>query len=147
MIVTGHGRSGTHWLAHVLGHFVQAHHEPADYEQCEGIIVDCRLHNRIPRLLEQGHEVLHLVRDGRDVVRSTYEWARGARPFEELCAHWADVVDACEALPVVRFEDLTRAQAASGAYRMTHWTEWPDDMTEAFWRHCGAQMRRYGYAA
>lgn len=144
-VVTGHGRSGTHWLAHVLGHFVDAQHEPPDYRDAGDIIVDCRLHRRIDELRGQGYRVLHLVRDGRDVVRSTHEFYKGAWSFEECCKAWALVMRECEGLGTIRFEDLTRPRASSTGYRLSHWREWPADLTDTFWRICGDGMREHGY--
>jgi hypothetical protein len=144
LIVTGHGRSGTHWLAHVLGQFVDARHEPPDYRDGE-IVVDCRLHDRIPRLQAEGHNVVHLVRDGRDAVRSKHEFHEGRQSFESCCDDWALVTGRCADVRAVRLEDLTAKQAASRGYRLSHWREWPADYTETFWRICGDGMRRHGY--
>lgn len=144
LIVTGHGRSGTHWLAHVLGQFVDARHEP---QAVEGeVVVDCRLHDRVPRLRAEGYDLVHLVRDGRDVVRSKYEFYEGRTSFEDCCRDWALVVGRCADVRAVRLEDLTAKQAASRGYRLSHWREWPDEYTETFWRICGEHMRRHGYA-
>ena len=144
-IVTGHGRSGTHWLAHVLNHFVDAQHEPVDYRVGGDIVVDCRLQYRVDELLKQGYRVMHLVRDGRDVVRSTDEFYKGAYPFDQLCGMWAMAVDNCKGLEVIKVEDITRPRDPSQGHRMSHWRDWPKDMTETFWDICGEGMRRHGY--
>ncbi len=143
LIVTGSGRSGTHWLAHVLGHFVEAYHEPGHSRG--DVIVDCRRVNDISDLVRNGYRMMHLIRDGRDVVRSQYEASSGRKPFEVVCETWAGVIDVCSDLPAVRLEDLLAKQATYPSHRLPHWTDWPDDMTETFWRVCGEQMRRHGY--
>lgn len=143
-VVTGHGRSGTHWLAHILSHFMVAEHEPAKLDGLD-VSVDCRQWNRVPELREAGHRVVHLVRDGRDVIRSTDRFYRGSYPFEELCKRWALAVDACMGLETVRFEDLTRPASASDGYQMAHWRDWPPEWHATFWDICGEAMRRHGY--
>jgi hypothetical protein len=143
LIVTGHGRSGTHWLAYLLSHFVDARHEP---DQVEGdVVVDCRLVGRVPELVNAGHRVMHLVRDGRDVVRSTDAFYHGRNSFQFLCELWAETVDRCQGLPALRLEDLTLRSASTRRYLMPHWSEWEGEHTETFWRVCGEQMRRHGY--
>ena len=142
LIVTGSGRSGTHWLAHVLGHFVEAYHEPGHTRG--DVIVDCRRVNEMPGILSR-HRMMHLIRDGRDVVRSQYEASSGRKSFEAVCETWASVINVCGDLTTVRLEDLLAKQATYPSHRLSHWTEWDDDMTETFWRVCGEQMRRHGY--
>ena len=144
-IVTGHGRSGTHWLTSVLGHFMDARHEP-DHQAGADVVVDCKLWRQREKYEAAGQRMVHLVRDGRDVIRSRHAFYDGRDSFDVICQDWADVVDACDGLETLRLEDLTRPIAASSGYRMAHWTEWPDDDTDEFWRICGDQMRRHGYA-
>lgn len=146
-IVTGKGRSGTHWLAHVLSHFADARHEPENYREGGEIIVDCRLWQQVERLRSEGYEVRHLIRDGREVVRSADQFYQGRNDFAELCESWAMVVDELDSkeVPVMRLRDLVRKQDASQGYRLSHWSEWPDYMTDTFWRICGDAMRRHGY--
>ena len=148
VMVTGHGRSGTHWLAGVLGNFVPTIHEPADlshevirnYE----VVVDCHLARHLPGIA-QDYPTVHLVRDGREVVRSAFEFYQGNRDFRELCDGWATTVRLCRGLPVVRLNDLLRPVAMSKGYRLSHWKEWPDDLTSTFWRICGTEMDHYGF--
>ena len=142
-IVTGHGRSGTHWLASVLGHFMDARHEPACQTGAD-VVVDCRAWRQREQYEAEGKRVVHLVRDGRDVVRSTHTY-HGGGSFNVACNEWAAAVDGCEGLETLRLEDLTRPAAKSSAYFLPHWADWPDDMTDEFWRICGDQMRRHGY--
>lgn len=143
LIVTGHGRSGTHWLTHVLGHFFDARHEPSDSNGAD-VVVDCRLHRQVEQIRDS-HRVIHLVRDGREVVRSTHEFYKGRMSFEDACESWAAAVEACKGLEAVRLEDLIQKQADSHGYRLSHWREWPDSFTEAFWKICGEGMERHGY--
>ncbi len=146
-VVTGHGRSGTTWLASVLDPIVGAVHEPENYEDFGGrVVVDCRLRYRRRQLEREGYRLVHLVRDGRDVVRSTYSFYDGQRPFEEVCRGWADAVDACEGLPTVRLEDVTAPLNAAVVHRMPHWAEWDSEHVDTFERVCGGQLRRHGYA-
>jgi len=140
-IVTGVGRSGSQWLAGVLGRFFDARHEP---DTLGGdIVVDSRLRVHVPALRD-AHELTHLVRDGRDVVRSAVgrhpEWT-----FEDACRVWADGVDMCEGLPTVQLKDLLRAVDRTPRYALPHWREWTDEQAATFWAICGDQMRRHGY--
>jgi hypothetical protein len=148
VLVTGHGRSGTHWLAGVLGHFVPTVHEPVDFPgdniYTQDIVVDCRLSRSMPELA-QNYRVVHLVRDGREVVRSAFEFYQGGQKFEDLCEGWASTVDVCRGVPYVRLRDLLKPVAVSHGYRLSHWKEWPADLTDKFWRICGKQMDHYGY--
>lgn len=144
LIITGHGRSGTHWLAYLLGHFFEAAHEP---ERTEGkdVVVDCRLRNQIPQLLATGHRVVHLIRDGREVVRSTHTFYQGRKSFREACEDWATAVDQCKGLEAVRLKDLARPAATSRVHILPHWAEWSEEETRIFWDICGEQMERHGY--
>lgn len=144
--MTGSGRSGTHWLTSVLRHFVDARHEPEDYRLGGQVIVDCRLRTKAPQLAREGYRLLHLVRDGRDVVRSSDTFWEGSHDFESLCRDWASAIELCDGLETIRLKDLIAKQAASDGYRMPHWTEWTDEQTATFWRICGDGMRAHGYA-
>lgn len=146
-IVTGHGRSGTHWLAHVLDPFVGAVHEPENYEAVgdSGVVVDCRLRRRRAQLEREGYRIMHLIRDGRDVVRSTFSFYHGRHSFEYTCEEWAAAVDMCRELPTVRLKDLLGHQDQTQRHFLPHWTEWTAEQTDTFWRICGEQMERHGY--
>jgi hypothetical protein len=142
VVVTGHGRSGTHWLAKTLGHFVDARHEPDEIGGA--VTVSAQLTQQMPRILKK-HTVVHLVRDGRDVVRSAYEFYGGNQSFEELCHGWADTIETMKDVRAVRLEDLLKPQAQTAKYRLTHWSEWPEDLHATFWTICGEAMKRHGY--
>jgi len=143
-IVTGSGRSGTHWLAHVLNYFMDARHEPEGYDAGE-IIVDCRARKKRKDLERDGHKLIHLVRDGRDVVRSAHTFWDGSYTFEEMCREWAQAVDQCAGMKTIRLRDIARPQASTSRYLLPHWSLWDEQMTDTFWRICGEQMRRHGY--
>ena len=145
VVVTGHGRSGTHWLAHVMGQFIDASHEPADYKEGGDVVVDCRLWRRIPELQREGYKLVHLIRDGRAVVRSTHAFYGGSYDFRHCCLEWRDAVNACRELPTVRLKDLLAKQAPTQEYLIPHWKEWTPDMHGEFWSICGEAMRRHGY--
>ena len=144
LVVTGSGRSGTHWLAHVLGQFIDARHEPAEIGG--DVTVCCRQATRLERIARQ-YRTMQLVRDGRDVCRSQFTAFGGRRDWERICRTWADVVTRCDdhGLRSVRLEDLLARQDASGAHLLPHWSEWSDEHTETFWMHCGDVMQRHGY--
>ena len=143
LIVTGHGRSGTHWLAYLMSHFFDAYHEP---EQIQGdIVVDCRLRSQAATLQRSGHRVMHLVRDGREVVRSTDAFYKGRHDFAFTCEMWADAVNLCRDFEFVRLEDIIRKAAYTQHYTLPHWTDWTEEQTETFWRICGEGMARHGY--
>lgn len=44
-----------------------------------------------------------------------------------------------------RFTSRLLGRAGPGE-RLPHWTEWPDERSDAFWRICGPTMERFGYA-
>ena len=144
IIVTGHGRSGTHWLASVLAHFMDARHEP-DGQTGADVVVDCRAWRQREQYEAAGQRMIHLVRDGRNVIRSRHTFNGGLESFDRICREWSEAVDGCDGLETLRLEDLTKPAAASTGHFITHWTEWPDEMTDEFWHLCGDQMRRHGY--
>ncbi len=143
-IVTGHGRSGTHWLARLLGHFIDARHEPSTQTGAD-VVVDCRAWRQREIYEREGRRLIHLVRDGRDVIRSTHTYQGGLDPFDRLCRDWTAAVDGCAGLETLRLEDLVSPVAKSSGYFMPHWSEWPPETTDTFWRICGDQMDRHGY--
>ncbi len=143
-IVTGHGRSGTHWLASVLGHFMDARHEPSDQTGAD-VVVDCRAWRQRAEYEAAGQRIIHLVRDGREVIRSRHTFNGGLETFQRICEEWAEAVDACAGLETLRLEDLTKPAAKSPGFFMAHYSEWPIEWTELFWLICGEQMRRHGY--
>ena len=167
VIVTGCGRSGTHWLGHILCEVFgrDAAFEPFDYLTPKTVVVDSRLRNKVPMLDAKGHKIVHLVRDGRDVVRSLDQWYRsntvggryyndgsfkttheiGEVPFDELCHEWRNSVDILADFKTLRIEDLTPHRAKQSTRHLPHWTEWDEAMTEAFWDICGSRMRLMGY--
>lgn len=144
LIVTGSGRSGTHWLAWVLSHFIDAYHEPSEIKG--DVVVDCRQAHRLPRLTTK-YRVVQLIRDGRDVCRSQFTAYSGRKPWEQVCKDWAGIVNACDdaRLPVVRLEDLLERQDPSRKHIKPHHTLWTEEDAEVFWRHCGEIMVRHGY--
>ena len=144
-IVTGHGRSGTHWLTYVLEHFMDARHEPQDYEAGGDVIIDCRLRRRIPQLLGEGYNLLHLVRDGREVARSTHTFYAGTVPWDTCCREWAEAVLACQDLPMVKLEDLLAPQSQTKEYLLPHHSEWDAEHEDTFWQIAGGMMDLCGY--
>ena len=170
IVVTGCGRSGTHWLARILASVLGPEavaHEPSDYTQFSDVVVDPRLRFHLDHLDSTGHPVIHLVRDGRDVVRSLHQWyqrhgcirtnsdgqavitGKHGDPisFEECCLEWQQAIDIMGHRTTVRVEDLSTPEAkdAQSSYVLPHWTEWDDEMTETFWSLCGDAMKRMGY--
>jgi len=170
VIVTGCGRSGTHLVGHIMREvfgFPEAAWEPGNYLDIGEIVVDSRLRHRVKELEANGHRVVHLVRDGRDVVRSLHQWyrmrkwiravgsddpldgmdANDLNNFERCCTEWRDAIDMMNRFPVLHIEDLSkpRVRDASLDYSLPHWTEWGPGLTDTFWRICGDQMRRMEY--
>jgi hypothetical protein len=142
--------------------------EPQNYKAVTDVVVDSRLRPIVPDLAAKGHRIIHLVRDGRDVVRSLDQWFRdhawarnnyyessprshlttgGVLPFRELCQEWRVSVDIMQDHPAVRLEDLSSSEAKNAQAEKTlpHWTEWDEAMTATFWSICGDQMARMGY--
>ena len=148
IIVAGCGRSGTHWLGNIFEQVMgedKARFEPPDPRQITEVVVDSRLRHRIRDFA--GHRIIHLVRDGRDVVRSLDQWYRNTKSFAVVCKEWTDAVDSMAGYPIVRVEDLNsdKAKDATPTHIMSHWTEWDDAQTEEFWDLCGPHMKRMGY--
>ena len=170
LIITGCGRSGTHWLGHVLGAVLgpyAAAWEPSDYGEITDVVVDSKLRHYVQILNHDGHRIVHLVRDGRDVVRSLVQWysTNGCVrrsclgddqwlvtdvdkvSFEECCLEWSASVDVMDSYETLRLEDLSTPEArdSSPEYSIPHWTEWTTDQTDLFWKTCGKQMEKMGY--
>ena len=145
LVVTGSGRSGTHWLAHVLGHFIEASHEPT--EIAGDVVVDCRQAQHLPEIAES-QRCMQLIRDGRDVCRSQFTAYAGRRPWATICRDWARIVAACDdaGLRTVRLEDLLLRQDPSKAHIMPAHPEWSAETKATFWAECGEVMARHGYA-
>lgn len=152
VIVTGCGRSGTHWLGGVmktiLGEGAGAF-EPLHWKEISDVVVDSRLRHEARQLSAEGYRVVHLVRDGRDVVRSLHRWYRHwgntHRTFAACCEEWRDAVDMMADIQFVRLEDLTEPRDKADEHTLPHWTEWSREETQEFWMMCGDQMRRMGY--
>lgn len=146
VIVTGCGRSGTHWLGgimeRVLGVGVGAF-EPRNIGDISDVVVDSRLRVRIDELRD--HRILHLVRDGRDVVRSLHTWYDRTQSFERCCSHWAGAIDMMAGVPILRLEDLTARADPAASHTLPHWTEWDAKRTDTFWNTCGRTMKEMGY--
>jgi len=161
VFITGMGRSGTRFLAHLLGRVpgVTARHEAIGDQEFQllswyldrgvyaepylerararlearesgGLFVDVNsyLRNAVPAVRDvfAPRHVFHLVRDGRDVVRSIFarrsekhthrlprtragveRWLDSDR-FTQICINWASAVNQLLELdvPLLRFEDL-----------------------------------------
>ena len=171
VIVTGCGRSGTHWLGHILKAVLgedAAAWEPSDHKQPRAVVVDSRLRFQAQDLQAEGHRIVHLVRDGRDVVRSLHKWyqhhnclranydgtmtvttssGKSVVSFEECCYEWAVAVDLMDRCTIMRIEDLTLPEVrdSQAEYSLPHWTGWTAEQTATFWRICGDQMASTGY--
>jgi hypothetical protein len=150
VIVSGCGRSGTHLIGHIMekvfgpegGGF-----EPGSPELMGHVAVDSRLRHRIHKFDNEGHRIVHLVRDGRDVVRSLHHWYNGGRDFGRCCNDWSEAVDMMAGYDVLHLEDLSSAKVrdARSGHNLPHWEDWDPKMTEEFWRICGEQMAKMGY--
>lgn len=153
IIVAGCGRSGTHWLGNIFRTIMgreRAGHEPAEYGSHQwkalhmDVIVDSRLRRYISELKADGCRILHLTRDGRDVVRSLMTWHAGRRTFEQCCLEWRDAINAMTEFPQVKLEDLVRPKDAR-EHVFPAWQEWTDEQRDMFWRICERPMERLGY--
>jgi hypothetical protein len=152
VIVTGCGRSGTHWLGHIMEGVLgpeAATHEPTYYASVTDVAVDARLRFKVDALRRDGHRIVHLVRDGRDVARSLHQWhsthGRG-ETFAICCHQWAEAVDIMAGFPVLRLEDLLLPRDPSRQHTLPRWTEWDEATTATFWGICDRQMREMGYS-
>ena len=126
--VLGTGRSGTLWVAQALkesGH-LDARHETT--QSCRDapmttfgqVEVNSFLWDCVPRIQDAwGRDVMliHLVRDGRAVVRSMMSRLRNGRTFEGCCEEWVQrnhyLWEHVPRSRMFRLEQLTR-----------NWSEW-----------------------
>jgi len=161
VIVTGCGRSGTHLIGHIMAQVFgegAGAFEPPDHRKIETVVVDSRLRRQIKDIERDGHRIVHLVRDGRDVVRSLHRWygypgyedtepsAKRAN-FARLCNEWSEAVSMMEGYPIFRLEDLAskKVRDSNVGHNLPHWREWDDELTHDFWCICGDGMRKMGY--
>lgn len=150
VIVTGCGRSGTHWLGNIMLHVHgkgNGAFEPPDYHDIRDVVVDSRMRHHVKALRRDGHRIVHLARDGRDVVRSLHRWYRGDKSLAFCCNEWANAIDMMQGFPVVRLEDLTTPGDAQPDHLLPHWRYWDEETTLEFWNRCRIQMHRLGYGA
>jgi hypothetical protein len=159
VIVAGCGRSGSHLIGHIMAKVFGpegAAFEPADYHNHTDVVVDSRLRRKIKEIEADGHRIVHLVRDGRDVVRSLIRWYgdfpdrdrfHADNVFRQRCAEWRDAVDQMMGYDILHLEDLNSPEVRDqrSGHKLPHWTEWDDDLTRLFWNECGAQMEAMGY--
>lgn len=148
VIVTGCGRSGTHWLGGIMAGVFGPEggaFEPEDYSRLTDVVVDSQLRHKARSIAADGHPVIHLVRDGRDVVRSLRTWYGHNRDFLGCCNEWREAVNMLRGFPVLRLEDLIKRGDPTKEHSILHWSEWDDDMTRLFWERCGGAMREMGY--
>ena len=154
VIVTGCGRSGTHWLGHIMERVFgpEAAFEPDNHRKIKTVVVDSRLRHKVKNMDAAGHKIVHLVRDGRDVVRSLDKWhwltgPSGPIDFVKCCKEWSDAIDMMRGYEIVRIEDLSTPESrdASDSHRFPHWTEWGEGLMDIFWANCGDQMESMGY--
>ena len=152
-------------MENVLGYGAAAH-EPPEIQDASDVVVDPRLRMRANDLADRGHRIVHLVRDGRDVVRSLDQWYRANTcvrpistgeviftgrsvdvPFAEICIEWRHAVNVMSGHHTMRVEDMASPEAKdqAGKYTLPHWTEWSPEMTDTFWSICGKEMDLMGY--
>ena len=142
--------------------------EPGHYTDAMEVVVDSRCRHNVAEFDRMGHRIVHLVRDGRDVVRSLDRWYQktasnglnvklgkfrwghlklSGEDFAACCREWAEAVDMMGNHQRLRIEDLSLPEVRDAQLDLTmpHWTEWDEDMTATFWQICGEQMKRMGY--
>lgn len=182
-LITGMGRSGTTWLAHALNAAtdLDVGHESREYVgefcACPGTVeVNSYWRFKVEqfRLEHPRAVIIQLVRDGRDVVRSSWgrhpEWS-----FDEACQHWvrANELVGPFADATFRLEDLTagkhmsrvllcshlgvdyvpgkwaplldQPKNASPRHNVSAYDDWPEERRERFWLLCGPTMAKLGY--
>jgi len=154
VIVTGCGRSGTHWVGNIMERVFgpDGAFEPDSHRKIKTVVVDSRLRHNVRNMEAAGHKIVHLVRDGRDVVRSLDKWhwltgPSGPVDFTKCCDEWSDAIDVMDGYEIMRVEDLSTPETrdASDGHRFPHWTEWDEGLMDIFWNICGEQMTRMGY--
>lgn len=119
-IVLAMGRSGTMWVAAALAESgsLDARHESSeswvDWGSWGEVEVNSFLWNDVDeiRRVFPGMPIIHLVRDGRDVVRSVMNRPRPGRTLEQACKMWcirnATIRKAIHKRDRFRLEDLTK---------------------------------------
>jgi hypothetical protein len=180
--IIGHGRSGSLWLATVLKEAtdLEVRHESMGHELTQGfagVEVNSHLwnhHIEIRKLFPEAR-LIHLVRDGRLVVRSIMT-RRPSWTFSEACTHW--VTRTTPSLHLIsddyrfRLEDLTTdflefrclgfaCQAKTLNFKVWErlrgevinhkkhafpaYPNWDRKARTIFWGICGKTMKRLGY--
>ena len=182
-LVTGMGRSGTTWLAHALREAtdLDAAHESrgavGEFCACPGVVeVNSYWRFKVEqfRLQFPRAVIVQLVRDGRDVVRSSWgrhpEWS-----FDEACGHWVEANRLVGPFADVTFrlEDLTapahmsrallcshfgvdyvpgrwtpllsQPKNGTGHHPVEHWNDWKPFRRRRFRTLCGETRARLGY--
>lgn len=182
-LVTGMGRSGSKWTAHALSTATEldARHESrnkiGEFCRCPGSVeVNSYWRYGLKRFRQTFPlaRIVHLVRDGRDVVRSAM--SRKDWTFEAACDYWTEAVHLVEPVATftVQLERLTSpdehyerlklciafgadydpqawapllfdVRNETRAHAFAHWTMWDDATTRTFWDRCGDAMREVGY--
>jgi len=180
--VIGHGRSGTKWVAAALSLStdLKTHHESMRHELGEdfgGVEVNGRFWDKVPTIKQQfpKAETIHLVRDGRLVVRSVLS-RKKFRTLEDACKRWdrrnRQLIADIEESHRFRLEDLTtdfgcfeRMATLLGATYVNpkNWQQirserinanqntypdpanWSKAQREIFWSQCGDTMIHCGY--
>lgn len=170
------------WLATTLRRAgaVAAHHERigpyGDLGQLNGgVEVNSHLRKRVAEIerVYPDADIIHLVRDGRDVVRSLLT-RKPKTGFIGACKIWRDANDMLldHDLPLARIEDLSDDFDAfanlvktfdgapdrmawgvlkdtkinrTGQYLCPHWSEWEGYYTDTFWEIAGEIMTECGY--
>ena len=179
-LVTGMGRSGSLWTATALRECcgVDARHESVrQIEDIDHVEVNTKLVLSVPedyRDIVEGLVLVHLVRDGRDVVSSVLD-RHPKYGFKEACYAWAvrnsyilDLVpddrrfqlehlvqsgfemDAFSHklggyLSIQLWEDMRERRINAGDHGYPYWREWGTMQTNAFWEICGETMDNCGY--
>lgn len=181
-LITGMGRSGTTWTARTLASAagLDARHETVPFPhlgKIRHIEVNSMLVWAVGSFMDHPPvTTIHLVRDGRDVVRSACERNPGT-PFRKWLWEWtsknAHMLNEVPAKNRYRIEDLigddpshferlagvfgakvdreawqaARAKPENaGPGLFPRWQQWPDSLTREFWKVAGEVMEACGYS-
>lgn len=176
-LVTGTGRSGTLWTATALRECcgVDARHESVRrIEDIDHVEVNSRFVTEIRSEHAERLVLVHLVRDGRDVVSSILD-RRPECGFKEACYAWTirnqhvmalvpddrrfqlerlvqlrTDMDALSSTLGGRLDPQLWEKARyevlnTGGRSYPYWREWGTMQTDAFWEICGETMVACGY--
>lgn len=174
MIITGCGHSGTHFMAQKMGFeheprkgdFVAYRNAMEDKNFSQVYVennfdgsereVNSLLFPHREALWDMGHNIIHLVRDPRKVVRSLISGEifdadvdylnppiDGDTRFERVCKFWNYIAEEMKEYPTIRIENFQGEPTNSKKKNFPKFENWEDKHKETFFNICGDNFKYY----